>query len=134
MSGARPTAGSKHWRGKTGDNPAASQQLGDAFAAVICYGGLVQEGDGVIGCFRNRWSQVAAVGALVTALGLSACGRKGPLDPPPAGGGAPETAAPIGSAQLASPHPQSGFNEEGKAVAPPSSSQRRSFFLDWLVE
>jgi predicted small lipoprotein YifL len=28
--------------------------------------------------------RLALIGALVAALGLAACGRKGPLDPPPA--------------------------------------------------
>ena len=27
---------------------------------------------------------IALIGALIASLGLSACGRKGPLDPPPA--------------------------------------------------
>ncbi len=27
--------------------------------------------------------RLAAIGAILAALGLSACGRKGPLDPPP---------------------------------------------------
>jgi predicted small lipoprotein YifL len=29
--------------------------------------------------------RVALIGALVASLGLTACGRKGPLDPPPGG-------------------------------------------------
>jgi predicted small lipoprotein YifL len=28
--------------------------------------------------------RIALIGALIASLGLSACGRKGPLDPPPA--------------------------------------------------
>ncbi len=34
--------------------------------------------------FRDRpFLRLALIGALVATLGLAACGRKGPLDPPP---------------------------------------------------
>ena len=34
--------------------------------------------------FRDRpFLRLALIGALVASLGLAACGRKGPLDPPP---------------------------------------------------
>lgn len=34
--------------------------------------------------FRDHpFPRIALVGALVASLGLAACGRKGPLDPPP---------------------------------------------------
>ena len=32
---------------------------------------------------RSTFGRLALVGVLVAALGLAACGRKGPLDPPP---------------------------------------------------
>ena len=35
--------------------------------------------------------RVAMVGALVASLGLAACGRKGPLDPPPSAAATGET-------------------------------------------
>ena len=31
----------------------------------------------------RRYLRLALIGALAAALGLAACGRKGPLDPPP---------------------------------------------------
>jgi predicted small lipoprotein YifL len=38
-------------------------------------------------------ARLAVVGALAAALGLAACGRKGPLDPPPLAAGEPAPAA-----------------------------------------
>ena len=94
---------------------------------------------GVIVISRQNWARVAAVGVLVAALGLSACGRKGPLDPPPSAAGHSAQDAPAPGAPCA---PQSGppgqqqmaSGRDGKAVAPPPSGQSRPFILDWLVE
>lgn len=82
---------------------------------------------------KQNWARIAAVGVLAAALGLSACGRKGPLDPPP------YAAAPDGlqAAPAGSP-PQDdrgvGVTREGKAVAPSRTKENRPFILDWLVE
>jgi predicted small lipoprotein YifL len=79
----------------------------------------------------QRWARIAAVGALVAALGLSACGRKGPLDPPPS------AAAPVqhgGDPVVGAAPSQIGVARDGKAVAPPPSGSRQPFILDWLVE
>jgi predicted small lipoprotein YifL len=80
-----------------------------------------------------------SLGALLTcALALSACGRAGPLEPPPG----PAT-VPVPSAQLTQPDgspapgsPQdtaakSGFDAQGNPVATPG--QKRSFILDPLL-
>ena len=86
---------------------------------------------------RQNWARIAAIGALVAALGLSACGRKGPLDAPPAAAGHSAQAAPApdGVPQSGPPgQPQIGVGSSGKAVAPPPSGQNRPFILDWLVE
>lgn len=73
-----------------------------------------------------------------TALALSACGRAGPLEPPPG-----PAAVPASKAQLTqpdgSPAPGSaqdtgaktGFDQQGNPVATPS--QKRSFILDPLL-
>ena len=84
-------------------------------------------------------AQVFALGALLAcALALSACGRAGPLEPPP---GPAAVAAP--RAQLTqpdgSPAPgsaqdtaaKSGFDAQGNPVAMPS--QKRTFILDPLL-
>ena len=83
----------------------------------------------------QKWARLAAVGALVAALGLSACGRKGPLDPPPYASAQQDNlqAAPADPA-LASRDAQVGVGRDGKAVAPMRSKEDRPFILDWLVE
>jgi predicted small lipoprotein YifL len=86
----------------------------------------------VIVISRQNLARVAAIGALVAALGLSACGRKGPLDPPPSA--THSAAAPDGSQKSDLPGRQVGVGSDGKAVAPPPTGQNRPFILDWLVE
>jgi predicted small lipoprotein YifL len=104
---------------------------------------------GLIGISIRRWSRLAAIGALVAALGLSACGRRGPLDLPPlastgptAGGapaGAPAPATPeistglAGMSQDSSQQPVLG-RDGSRPAAPPPSGRRERFFLDWLVD
>jgi predicted small lipoprotein YifL len=84
---------------------------------------------------KQNWARVAAVGVVVAARGLSACGRKGPLDPPPSAASHSPQAAPDGSPQLDSGRqPAVGVGSDGKAVAPPPTGQRQPFILDWLVE
>jgi predicted small lipoprotein YifL len=85
----------------------------------------------VIDISAKRWARIAAVAAIAAALGLSACGRKGPLDPPPyASAYDNQPAAPAESRQDA----QVGVSREGKAVAPARTKDNRPFILDWLVE
>ena len=65
--------------------------------------------------------RIAALGALLLALGLtlSACGRKGPLDPPPA--------------SLAGPQPGNiQTDAEGRPLAPPGEKKRLP--IDWLLD
>jgi len=85
--------------------------------------------------------RVALAGAIIAAgiagLGLSACGRAGPLELPPGPAAAP-------SAQLTSPDGlpvpgsaqdtalKSGFDQQGNPVATPG--QKRSFILDPLLQ
>jgi predicted small lipoprotein YifL len=88
----------------------------------------------VIVISKQNLARVAAVGALVAALGLSACGRKGPLDAPPSAAGHSAQPAPDGVPQSGLPNQQPGVSADGKAVAPPPSGQRQPFILDWLVE
>ena len=72
------------------------------------------------------------VGALAAVLLLPGCGRKGPLDPPPASSqlqpGAPPQSAP-GAPPEKSMHQD--FDEDGRPVAPPGRKVHQ--FLDWLL-
>ena len=78
----------------------------------------------------QRWARLAAAVVLVAALGLSACGRKGPLDPPPGASQYSSTQpAPAGS-----PGRQMSIGPDGKAMAPPPSGRREPFILDWLID
>ena len=97
---------------------------------------------------RVRTSRLALVAALMAALGLSACGRKGPLDPPPSA--LTNSQGPSGTAaQPATQRPSLG--EEGNGFAPfaggasrlsPQRAQAaptapppppKTFFLDFLL-
>jgi predicted small lipoprotein YifL len=71
-------------------------------------------------------------------LALSACGRAGPLEPPPGPAAVPVPSAqltqPDGSPAPGSPHDtaaKSGFDVQGNPVATPG--QKRSFILDPLL-
>jgi len=58
----------------------------------------------------DRWSRLALVAAMTAALGLAACGRKGPLDPPPSAGLTPPPAY--------APRPSLGEENYGPAAPP----------------
>ena len=85
------------------------------------------------------WRALALAVLGVAALGLSACGRAGPLELPPG-----PAAAPAPSAQLTNPDgspvpgsPQdtalkTGFDTQGNPVAAPG--QKKSFILDPLLQ
>ncbi|MBX9774419.1 MAG: lipoprotein [Xanthobacteraceae bacterium] len=82
---------------------------------------------------KQNWARVAAVAAIAAALGLSACGRKGPLDLPP--GAAQHSAQPASEVPVSGvAEPQPGLTRDGKALAPPPRGDNRSFILDWLVQ
>ena len=69
--------------------------------------------------------RAAAMATLALALGLtlSACGRKGPLDPPP-------------NAQLTEPStsgtPEQQYDAQGRPLAPPG--QKKRLPMDWLLD
>lgn len=80
------------------------------------------------------FSRLALIGALAASIGLAACGRKGPLDPPPGASLANETqpaAAPVGASDpLVAPIGQTRENT-GAPRATPNSNKR--IFLDNLL-
>ena len=72
--------------------------------------------------------RIAAIGALVAALGLAGCGRKGGLDPPPGAsltepGDVPQSQPNAGAVAL---------GPDGKPVAP-APAPRRWTPIDWLL-
>ena len=128
------------------------------FASPICYDATNVKGDGVSSCSSWKLARIAAIGLLAAALGLAGCGRKAGLDPPPsaaisapADGAAPaigavevngampgSAGAPAGGVTAASKiqgnrYGQMDFDPiTGKPIAP-IEVERKSFFLDFLV-
>jgi predicted small lipoprotein YifL len=96
---------------------------------------------GLIGAGRTGLglSRIALAAVLTGALGLAACGRKGPLDPPP------NASLPPAPATAYTPRP--GLGEEhygappgaapgpGAVAAAPTAPppQQKTFFLDFLL-
>jgi len=87
----------------------------------------------------NRWSRIAVMAVLTAALGLGACGRKGPLDPPPSAAlpPPPATTPAPGLAEHYVPAPPIGApgGAPAPAAAPPPAAapQQKTFFLDFLL-
>lgn len=91
----------------------------------------------------ERWpAHLALVAALLAALNLAACGRKGGLDLPPDAAGNPQVPAPVAanpapqsvfSAPTVGPPPaaQNGFDAAGNPMAPPG--KKSGFILDPLL-
>jgi predicted small lipoprotein YifL len=74
-------------------------------------------------------SRCAVVAAVALALALSACGRKGGLDPPPSGGLAdPAYAAPAG------PPGPDGQPTPAPEAQPVSPGLKRRLPIDWLLD
>jgi predicted small lipoprotein YifL len=76
-------------------------------------------------------SRLAVAAALVAALGLTGCGRKGGLDPPPTAG-----AAAVELTEDGQPLPSTGpaSRNSAKKAAPGQPPLPKSFILDWLVD
>ena len=72
-----------------------------------------------------RLARIAAIGALIAALGLAGCGRKGGLDPPPGAAAIDQTAA-------AEPGVPPELGPDGQPV--PAPPPRRRTFIDFLID
>ena len=70
-------------------------------------------------------ARMAVVGALIAALGLAGCGRKGGLDLPPA--------AATSQPGVGEPKQEAAIGPDGKPIAPRTGANRPTI-LDWLVE
>lgn len=81
---------------------------------------------------RTGISHAVLAGLLVACLGLGACGRKGPLEPPP---GAVNTQAASGQtagAMAIGVDGTAGQNPAGATPTEPAEPERH-FFLDFLL-
>jgi predicted small lipoprotein YifL len=81
----------------------------------------------------QTFARFAILAALAAALVLTACGRKGPLDPPP---GAAASAAGANGAPAAGATPEQAgevaYGPDGQPLAP--RGPRKRIFLDWLLD
>lgn len=70
--------------------------------------------------------RLAAIGALVLALGLAACGRKGPLDPPPGASldGVPQANIPELMSSTGRPAPIGSDSVDGYSGVGPDAQPR----------
>ena len=69
--------------------------------------------------FERRFFRIALVSALVASLGLTACGRKGPLDPPPGASLAGDQTAPV-----VGPGNRAPLGPDGKPIATGGTNKR----------
>jgi len=77
------------------------------------------QGAPVLSRDRRPFLRIALIGALVASFGLAACGRKGPLDPPPSASVAGEQAAPVDA------QPNRGsIGPDGRPIAPGMPDKR----------
>ena len=86
-----------------------------------------------------RFARLPMLGALAAALGLTGCGRKGPLDPPPAALTQPGQAAaapePVFGVNPMARDPQSepkASDSSGRPIAPKGA--KKPLPLDWLLD
>jgi predicted small lipoprotein YifL len=81
------------------------------------------------------FSHAVLAGVLVASVGLSACGRKGPLEPPP--GAVTDTPGPGQAAGAQATGAEGGPSQAAPTAAPgttpPGAEPPRSFFLDFLL-
>lgn len=78
------------------------------------------QGAPVLSRDRRPFLRLALIGTLAVSFALAACGRKGPLDPPPSASLAGEQATP-GDGQVTSGRP---IGPDGKPIAPGMRDKR----------
>jgi predicted small lipoprotein YifL len=81
--------------------------------------------------FDRTFLRLALAAALAASLGLMACGRKGPLDPPPGASltGQPQPSMP--GVMNTEPATQNGQAKAGQQAAP--KGPQKQFLLDGLL-
>ncbi len=80
--------------------------------------------------FSDRlFFRLALIGALAASLGLAACGRKGPLDPPPGAVSTTGKQEPANTSLISSPFEKPGDKSKNTADQVPD----KPFVLDSLL-
>jgi predicted small lipoprotein YifL len=80
-------------------------------------------------------SFVAMIGVLALALPLAACGRKGPLDPPPGGYELEQAPGRTPTTRRGTPvakEKQPEYDEDGRPITP--EGRRKKLPADWLID
>ena len=87
--------------------------------------------------FERPIFRLALIGALAASLGLAACGRKGPLDPPPSASVQGEAKPAQSGPSLLNPvgvQPIGGGGNRGESNAMDTpKGEKKSIFLDNLL-
>jgi predicted small lipoprotein YifL len=86
----------------------------------------------------GRSRRLALVAVMTAALGLTGCGRKGPLDPPPPSAEVPPAPANAPRAGLGQENygplpPPAEHAVSAAAAPPPTPPPPKTFFLDFLI-
>ena len=85
---------------------------------------------------RRRLMLLATLGALALALPLAACGRNGPLDPPPGGyifdPGTVRTPTTNRGLQRDGETKPAEYDEQGRLIAP--AGPKKKLPGDWLID
>jgi predicted small lipoprotein YifL len=136
----RPGNGLESWIAKGNNAPGA--RLSVHFGVKVNFAGVLLWCP-AFGCpdlefcvNRSVCLRLAMIGAL--ALTLSACGRKGPLDPPPGGQALEHNTLSRTPVSNLGTHPveeqakpQVEYDEDGRPIAPPGPKKRSP--ADWLL-
>ena len=71
--------------------------------------------------------RLAVIGVLTLSFALTACGRRGPLDPPPRAQASPQ--------QQGQPQQNSAAEnpDDEEGTPPMPRGEKKRFFLDWLL-
>lgn len=77
--------------------------------------------------------RLVLTGALVASLGLAACGRKGPLDPPPSASAAPVEQPKQSSLNPIAVQPLGAVNQGGGNMLETPAGPQKRIFLDNLL-
>jgi hypothetical protein len=75
---------------------------------------------------------VAWMVVIAAAVMLSACGRKGPLDPPPGGMVLEQRSGIAPTSRRSGGEPPPAYDAEGRPIAP--EGPKRRIPIDWLID